>query len=227
MSHTRNASAALTMFLFATTIAASVLTGFRAGINPVTPGLDPSFSFAFNYAAVHGERWGRDFISNRGPYGWVLYPVDVGDVASSWFVFQAFFVLMVGTAAAAYVQDEEAIPAIGRVLLGLSLTYIIHIAFLDEWRWFVLFLLVLLLGCHRKDGYAFLCVWPSEHSWGLSSAHEIDDRPRCSHNAGRGIPGRVEETGRLGSPHVGWWGRHPRSARRLGWPLRLYERWCC
>jgi hypothetical protein len=155
MTHARNAPAARTAFVVALTVVVSVLTGFRAGVNPVTPGLDPSYSFAFNYAAVHGERWGTDFMTNRGPYGWVLYPMDVGDVASSWFVFQACLVLMVGVAAAAYVQTV-AIPTIGRVALSLSLTYITHIAFLEEWRWFVLFLLILLLGCHRKDGYGFL-----------------------------------------------------------------------
>jgi hypothetical protein len=136
--------------------------GFRAAVSYPQPDLDPSYEFALNYAAVHGERWGQEFLSDRGPYGWLLFPVDVGDVARFWFLAQALLVVMLGSAAAAYVW---CIPgsAARRILTGLCLTYTIHLAFWDEYRWFALFLLLLLLGVHVKGRAGLI-------AFGLASA---------------------------------------------------------
>jgi hypothetical protein len=123
--------------------------GFRAAVSYPQPGLDNSYAFALNYAAVHGERWGREFLADRGPYGWLLFPVDVGDVTRSWFLAQALLVLMLGSAVAAYVWSLPGSVA-RRILTALFLTYAIHLAFWDEYRWFALFLLLLLLGLHGK-----------------------------------------------------------------------------
>jgi hypothetical protein len=132
------------------TIVASMLMGFRAGISYPAPGVDSSYAFALNYAALHGENWGTGFVSDRGPYGWLLYPVNVGDVARSWFLVQALFVVMAGLIAAAYAWSVPG-PSTKRFLMGLFLTYSVHLAFWEEWRWFGLFLLLYLLSLHRKD----------------------------------------------------------------------------
>src|SRR5258708_3819937 len=81
------------------TVVASVLMGFRAAVSYPQPGVDPNYAFACNYAAIHGERWGQEFVSNRGPYAWILYPVNVGNITGSWFLVQAIFVVMVGVIA--------------------------------------------------------------------------------------------------------------------------------
>jgi hypothetical protein len=145
-----NNPAAPGVTLLTLTVGASVLMGFRAAVSYPAPGVDPSYAFAINYAAVHYERWGNEFLSDRGPYGWLLYPVDVGDVATFWFLAQALFVVMVGVVAAAYAWSVPG-PSAKRVLMGLFLTYTVHLAFWEEWRWFGLFLLLFLLGVHRKD----------------------------------------------------------------------------
>jgi hypothetical protein len=129
---------------------ASVLMGFHAAVSYPQPGADPSYAFAFNYAAVHGERWGQDFISNRGPYGWLLFPVDVGDVTHRWLLVQALFAATVGVVAAAYAWLAPG-PRLTRLLMALLLTYTVHLAFWEEWRWFGLFLLLFLLGLQRRD----------------------------------------------------------------------------
>ncbi|HXB53353.1 MAG TPA: hypothetical protein VN461_01115 [Vicinamibacteria bacterium] len=132
------------------TVVASVLMGFRAGVSYPAPGVDASYALALNYAAVHNEHWGQEFISDRGPYGWLLYPVNVGDVARSWFLVQALFVVMVGLVAVAYAWSGPGSTA-KRVLMGLLLTYTVHVAYWEEWRWFGLFLLLYLLALHRND----------------------------------------------------------------------------
>lgn len=144
------------------TVVASVLTGFRAGVSYPAPGVDASYALALNYAAMHSEYWGKDFLSDRGPYGWLLYPVNVGDVARSWFLVQALFVVMVGLAAVAYAWSGPG-PTAKRVLMGLLLTYTVHVAYWEEWRWFGLFLLLYLLGLHRKDRAGLI-------AFGLASA---------------------------------------------------------
>jgi hypothetical protein len=135
--------------LLTLTVLASVLMGFRAAVSYPAPGVDPSYAFAMNFAAVRGELWGRDFLSTCGPYGWLLFPVDVGDVTPFWFLAQALFVLMVGVVAAAYVWSVPR-PNARTALMGLFLIYTVHLAFWEEWRWFGLFLLLYLLGLHRK-----------------------------------------------------------------------------
>jgi hypothetical protein len=62
-----NNPAAPGVALLALTVVASVLMGFRAAVSYPAPGVDPSHAFAINYAAVHYERWGNEFLSDRGP----------------------------------------------------------------------------------------------------------------------------------------------------------------
>ena len=68
--------------------AVSMSPGFR--IMATTSGLDPSWVYGFNYASAHGMRWGRDFISTYGPYGYVLLTMDVGDLVMRKIAFTFF-----------------------------------------------------------------------------------------------------------------------------------------
>jgi hypothetical protein len=84
--------------------------GFR--IIPIMPGVDLSLIYSFNYASVYGLRWGREFISTYGPYGYAVLTMDVGDLVMRKIAFT--FVLVTGTAIAAAVYlcryrlwDEE------------------------------------------------------------------------------------------------------------------------
>jgi hypothetical protein len=141
--------------LLTVTVAASVVMGFRAAVSYAQPGVDASYAFALNYAAVRGEVWGEQFLADRGPYGWLVEPVDVGDVAWSWLRAQALLVVLVGAVAAAYVSSAPHSGA-SSLLLALVLVYTVHIALGEEWRWFSLFLLLFLLGLHRDDRAGFV-----------------------------------------------------------------------
>src|SRR5260370_36186696 len=88
--------------------AVSMSRGFR--IYTTTPGLDPSWVYGLNYASVHGLRWGRDFISTYGPYGYAVLTMDVGDLVMRKIAFT--FVLTTGTAIAAAVYLWS-VPSLG------------------------------------------------------------------------------------------------------------------
>ncbi len=132
--------------------ALSMSRGFR--IMATTPGLDPSFMYGFNYASAHSFRWGRDFISTYGPYGYALLTMDVGDLVMRKIAFT--LALATGTAIAATVYLWS-VPGLGsgtRLTLLVLLIYVCTVQ-AEEYQWFVLFLLVLLVGVHG-DGWKSL-----------------------------------------------------------------------
>src|SRR6202011_2124383 len=114
--------------------------GFR--IIPIVPGVDLSLIYSFNYASVYGLRWGPDFISTYGPYGYAVLTMDVGDLVMRKIAFT--FVLVIGTAIAAAVYLWS-VPNLGpgtRLILAVPLVYVCT-AQAEEYQWFVLLLLVL------------------------------------------------------------------------------------
>jgi hypothetical protein len=140
--------------LIALSIVAAVSMGRGFRIIPTTPGLDLSLIYSFNYASVHGLRWGRDFISTYGPYGYAVLTMDVGDLVMRKIAFT--FVLTTGTAIAAAVYLWS-VPSLGpgtRLTLLVLLIYVCT-AQAEEYQWFVLLLLVLLVGVHG-DGWKSL-----------------------------------------------------------------------
>ncbi len=94
------------MWSFALLIALSIVAavsmsrGFR--IMATTPGLDPSWVYGFNYASIHGLRWGGDFISTYGPYGYALLTMDVGDLVIRKIAFTLVLMTLTAVAAAVY-----------------------------------------------------------------------------------------------------------------------------
>jgi len=116
-------------------------------ITTTTSGLDPSWVYGFNYASAHGLRWGYDFISSYGPYGYALLTVDVGDLVMRKIAFT--LVLVAGTAIAAtvYLWSVPGLRPGTRLTLVVLLIYICTVQG-SEYQWFAFLLLVLLLGVH-------------------------------------------------------------------------------
>jgi len=73
------------------------LIAFPYRVSPITPGLDPSWTFAINYFFDKHIIFGKDVISPYGPLGFLAYPQNVGsnlDIAtifqlSLWIMFSA------------------------------------------------------------------------------------------------------------------------------------------
>ena len=123
---------------------------FRA----TTPGLDPSWVYSSNYASAHGLRWGRDFISTYGPYGYALATMDVGDLVMRKIAFT--LVLVTGTAIAVtvYLWSVPDLRPGTRLTLMVILIYACTVQSPED-QWFALLLLVLLMGVHG-DGWKSL-----------------------------------------------------------------------
>jgi hypothetical protein len=130
-------------------ILASVLMGFRADVDFPRPGLDASYEFAVNYASVHGWRWGEEFVTTYGPLGWLLVPVDMADVAFSWFVGQVVLVFALAAVVTIYVWSLPGVSLRARYAMGFMLLYLAD-CLSDEYRWLILFLLLFLLGLHDR-----------------------------------------------------------------------------
>jgi hypothetical protein len=131
--------------------------GFRPAISPISPGRDNSWIYAFNYAAAHHLDWGRDFISTFGPYGYLLFTLDLDGFVARRLGAELALAVLSGAAAALYV--ETVVPTVrlaGRIGLAVFLTYALAMHF-TEYRWFGLFVLLALIGL-RRDGPAGLSV---------------------------------------------------------------------
>lgn len=139
--------------LVAFSIVASIVIGFNFSLSvlPITPGLDQSFVYAFNYAAAKHLSWGREFISTYGPYGYLVLTMDVGELVKSKIAFSFLHAVASGTAVAAYLQSVPGLRAGAWVGLTIALIYALNLQY-GEYRWFGLFLLVLLIGLHERRG---------------------------------------------------------------------------
>jgi len=121
--------------------------GFR--IMATTPGLDPSYVYGFNYASAHGLRWGQDFISTYGPYGYALLTVDVGDLVMRKVAFTLVLATLTAIAAAAYLWSVPDLWPGARFSLLVLLIYVCTVQS-EEYQWLVSLLLVLLVGVHGR-----------------------------------------------------------------------------
>src|SRR5262245_30137394 len=145
---TRSRGAEFLLLLLLAT-AASLWMGFRPVISPISPGRDNSWIYAFHHATLHHLQWGREFVSTFGPYGYLLFTVDVDGFVPRRLAADLALTALTGIAAAVYV--ETALPTarlVGRIGLTLFLTYALAMHF-TEYRWFGLLVLVALIGLHR------------------------------------------------------------------------------
>ena len=134
----------------ALSILAVISMGYRLVILPIAPGIDSLFAYACNHAAATGLAWGRDFVSTCGPYGYLILSMDVGNLVQRTIIFNLLLVTGTGLAIATYVQSVPALGAGARITLAIILAYAVSLQG-AEYRWFVLFLLVLLTGIHRRE----------------------------------------------------------------------------
>jgi hypothetical protein len=132
--------------LIALSILAVISMGYRLSIQPIAPGLDPLYTYGFNYAAANGLTWGRDFISSCGPYGYLMLTMDVGGLLKRAIIFNLVLVGATGLAIAAYLLSVAGLGR-ARFALAIVLAYAVSLQGSED-RWFVLFLLVLLTGIH-------------------------------------------------------------------------------
>jgi hypothetical protein len=138
------------LLLLLLAVIASLWMGFRPAIFPVSPGRDESWVYAYHYATANGLDWGRQFVSTFGPYGYLLFTLNLGDFVSRRLAAEVVLAVLSGVAAAAYVQTR--VPALrlaGRAGLTLLIVYTIAMHF-TEYRWFALFILLALIGLHRR-----------------------------------------------------------------------------
>ena len=124
--------------------------GYRFAILPMAPTVDSLFTYGFNHAAATGLAWGRDFVSTCGPYGYLILTMDVGNLVNRAIIFNLFLAIGTGLAIATYVQSVPALGAGARIMLAMVMAYAVSLPG-AEYRWFVLFLLVLLTGIHRRE----------------------------------------------------------------------------
>jgi hypothetical protein len=142
----------------------SILLGFRLGMNRQdvvgfglqipAPGLDLSYTYAFNRASAEGRVFGRDFVSTYGPYGYFIAAMDVPGIVVPWILSQLLLTIALGLAALAYaysIGGRLVSMVAGAVLLLMS----IHVL-ADEYRWQSLVLLLVLLGLHAKGRAALV-----------------------------------------------------------------------
>ena len=126
-------------------VIASLSMSFSFRIIPITPNLDPSFVYSFNDAAARGLKWGREFISTYGPYGYLISTMDLGHLLRGKILFGLSLAVGIGIAVAAYLRS---VPDLGpgmQVAIMLAVIYAFSIQ-MPDYQWFALFVLVYLAG---------------------------------------------------------------------------------
>jgi hypothetical protein len=131
--------------LLALSVCASILMGLDFTITPMRAGLDPSYAYAFSYAATHHARWGSDFLSTYGPFGSVITTMDLGGLV--WVGLAASLVLAAGYGVATwvYLRGLPGARTGGRLAAMVAIVYASSVQG-PEYHWFTFFLLVLLIG---------------------------------------------------------------------------------
>jgi hypothetical protein len=136
--------------LAALSILAALSMGYRLVIQPMAPGIDALFTYGFNYAAATGFAWSREFVSTSGPYGYLILTMDVGNLVKRAIALNLLLSIGTGLAIATYVQSVPGLGARARIALAIILAYAGSLQ-AAEYRWFVLFLLVLLSALRRRE----------------------------------------------------------------------------
>jgi hypothetical protein len=138
------------LVLIAFSVVAALVIGFEFRIVPVTPGLDAAFFYAFNHEAARHAQWGREFLSTYGPFGYLIWTMDVDGLV--WGRLVASFVLAAGfgLAAAQYVRSVPGLGTGARLAGVAVLVYAFSIQD-PEYRWLTLFLLVFLVGVLTRN----------------------------------------------------------------------------
>lgn len=128
----------------------AVLAGFDIRARPVGTGLDESFVYAFNEASARGLRWGEEFLSTYGPYGFLLLTLDVGNHLAYRVAFSLVLSALLGVAVWLYVGSFDQLPAWKAVGSTFLLIYLARLQQEDEYRLLCVMLLLMLAGLGRR-----------------------------------------------------------------------------
>lgn len=128
----------------------AVLAGFDIRARPVGTGLDESFVYAFNEASARGLRWGEEFLSTYGPYGFLLLTLDVGNHLAYRVAFSLVLSALLGVAVWLYVGSFDQLPAWKAVGSTFLLIYLARLQQEDEYRLLCVMLLLMLAGLWRR-----------------------------------------------------------------------------
>jgi hypothetical protein len=131
--------------LITLSVVAALAIGFEFRIVPATPGLDASFIYAFNHEAARHAQWGREFLSTYGPFGYLVWTMDVGGLVWGRLVASLVLTAGFGIATALYVRSVPGLGAGARLAGIAALVYAFSLQE-PEYRWLTLFLLVFLIG---------------------------------------------------------------------------------
>ena len=136
--------------LITLSVLAAFAIGFEFRIIAASPGLDPSFIYAFNHAAARHAQWGREFLSTYGPFGYLLLTMDVDGLVWGRLVSSLALTAGFGIATALYVRGVPGLGTGARLAGVVALAYAFSIQN-PEYRWLTLFLLVFLVGLLTQD----------------------------------------------------------------------------
>src|SRR3989344_6744942 len=121
----------------------SFLVVFRLDINAVSIGLDNSWIYAINYAALKNVNWGSDFLFTYGPFGYLVHTLDLGSHVYHRLLFEVVFAAVCGIAVACFLGSLAKIKYLIKFILVPLLLFVISIQYF-EWRFMALLLLFIL-----------------------------------------------------------------------------------
>ena len=130
----RLAAGAPHIVIFLAALATGLAMDFQLGLNAVRPGVDESYIFSFNRATAEGFRWGRDFVSTFGPYGFLITVRDLGSLPERRVLFEIGRGILAALAVAGYVGTLPARSLVVRFLWMFALCWAMALQG-SEYRW--------------------------------------------------------------------------------------------
>ena len=130
---------------------------FRIRFLPFLPGLDDSFIYTFNYASMHGLKWGQEMVSTFGPYGFLISAVDLDAFPRNQIVFDLLLAVGTGIVAATYARlvPGHSVP----IQLTLTALLIYGTSLQQaEYRWLALIVLLVLIAVHQGRRHALIAL---------------------------------------------------------------------
>ena len=145
--------------LITLSVLAAFAIGFEFRIVAVSPGLDASFLYAFNHEAARHAQWGRGFLSTYGPFGYLIWAMDVDGLVWGRLVASLVLTAGFGIATALYVRGVPGLGTGARLAGVVALAYAFSLQD-PEYRWLTLFLVVFLVGLltRNRAGFAAFAV---------------------------------------------------------------------
>lgn len=145
----------LSLFIVSFALCAALLLRFE--LFPVIPGMDVPYYHAFNVAAAKGLRFGTEFISTYGPFGYLVLTAPLGDLWKARVLSECILVIGAALTAAAYVSSAPGVGSRARFALLALLVYSLALQG-AEYRFFAVLVLALLVGLQLEGPGAWLAL---------------------------------------------------------------------